>query len=153
MSTPLLPTTDLVAIAWLRLIAGLPAQQIATKLPKDVTILRTVGFVTTQIVGGNPHPDVPMRQPVVTASCWAAPAAGSEKVPWGRAANLAEPIMAATYDRDLMDAEVDLTGFDPDYLPARVRTVLALTEPVRVEGDPSGFARFDIDLRINWTGA
>jgi hypothetical protein len=36
------------------------------------------------------------------------------------------------------------------YASARVLTVVALSEPGRIEGDPSGFARYDVDLLINW---
>lgn len=153
MSTALRPTTDLVGIAWLRLVPGLPAQQINTALPKDVSVLRTVGFVRVAVVGGSPNLEVPLRRPVLSVECWAAPAEGSQKVPWGRASNLAENVLAATYDRSLMGRLVDLTPWDADYLPARVLTVNALSEPTRVEGDPSGFARFDLDVELNWTGA
>lgn len=147
MTASLLPSTDLVASAWLRL--AVPDIGVATTLPADVTPLRTSGFVRVQTIGGSPNRDVPMRGPVVAAECWAAPAtAGSSKPPWNRASGIAERIVAAMYDRALMNVLITLPG---DYGPARVHTVVALTEPRRIENDPGNFARFDIDLLFGWT--
>lgn len=145
-----LPNTDLVSVGWLKLVDGLPAGRIATKLPKDDDApLRAPGFVRLMGVGGTPGVDMPWRFPVVTAECWAAPQPGSIKLPWGVASNLAEIIMNATYERQYQQRRIDLTSVDPAYLPALVATVLALTEPRRIE-DPSGFARFDVDLLFHW---
>jgi hypothetical protein len=144
------PNTDLVAAAWLRL--AVPGVGVATTLPSDVAPLRTAGFVRVATVGGSPGRDVPMRNPVVVAECWAAPAASSAKPPWNRANGIAEQIMAATFDPALMGVLIDLSAVG-DYAPARVHTVVALTEPGRVDDDPSNFARFDIDLLLSWTAA
>jgi hypothetical protein len=146
---PLFPGTDLVAVGWLKLIPGLPAGRIATKLPGDDALLRAPGFVRTMISGGTPARDMAIRSPVVTAECWTAPQAGSAKLPWGVANQLAEIIVAASYDRAFLYRHIDLTAVSAAYLPARVFTVIPLTEPRRVP-DPSGFARFDVDLLINW---
>ncbi len=147
----MIPSSDLVAAAWLRL--ALPGFGVATTLPADATPLRTSGFVRLLTVGGTPERDVPMRRPVVAAECWAAPATeASSKPPWGRAANLAEQLVAATYDRSLMDVTIDLSS-QGDYSPARVRTVIALSEPRRIENDPANYARFDVDCEFLWTAA
>lgn len=150
MTEPLFPGSDLVGVGWLKLLAGLPADKIATKLPKDDAALRAPGFVRTMIVGGSPSAsDLAWRAPVITAECWTAPAPGSQKVPWGTANQLAEQIVMATYDRALMGRRIDLSAINPLFVPVRVASVLALTEPRRVD-DPSGFARFDVDLKLNW---
>lgn len=147
MTVSLHPNTDLVAVAWLKLAA--PGYGVATSLPSDTSALRTSGFVQTRTVGGSPDMYVPMRSPVVSVTCWAAPSVqGSDKVPWGRANNIAELIVAATYDRSLTDVDVTLPG---DFPPAHVHTVIALSEPRRIEDDPANFARFDVDLVLNWT--
>ena len=140
---------EIVAIGWLRL--ALPGYGVATTLPSLVTDIRTGGFVQVRGVGGTPEMYLPVRRPVVAASCWAAPATeASSKPPWGRANTLAERLIAATYDEALMDVELDLSGFG-DYDPARVLTVVALSEPVRIENDPANFARYDVDLAFTWT--
>jgi hypothetical protein len=144
----LLPNTDLVASAWLRL--AVPTIGVATTLPSDVTPLRTSGFVRVAAVGGSPNRYVPMRAPVVAAECWAAPTATSSKPPWNRANQLAEQIMAATFNPALMGVTVDLSGVG-DYAPARVHTVVALAEPGRVENDPSNYARYDVELLLSWS--
>lgn len=147
----MIPSSDLVAVAWLRL--ALPGFGVATTLPADATPLRTDGFVRVLTVGGTPETYVPLRRPVVAAECWAAPATqASSKPPWGRSANLAELLVAATYNRALMDVTLDLSS-QGDYSPAHVRTVIALSEPRRIENDPANYARFDLDLAFTWATA
>lgn len=144
-----LPGSDLVGVGWLKLLDGLPADRIATVLPKDDAPLR-LGFVRTMIVGGSPAPgEMPWRAPVITAECWAAPQPGSVKLPWGVASNLAEIIVNGAYARTSQQRRIVFTGSLADFIPAKVATVIPLTEPRRIE-DPSGFARFDVDLLINW---
>lgn len=145
---PLRANADILSVAWLKL--AVPGVGVATSLPRvaDTPALRTDGFVRVLTVGGSPDLYVPMRAPVVTAECWAAPAVeGSDKVPWGRANSLAEAVVAATYDLALMDRVLDLGAY-PD---VRVRTVTALSEPRRAENDPANFARYDVDLLFTWT--
>jgi hypothetical protein len=155
MSAPplvLLPNTDLVAVAWLRRNAKFSERNIgiATTLPSDRAKLVS-GFITTQVVGGSPELELPIRKPVVAVSSWAAPATeGSSKTPWPQAAAISEWIWEMTWDRAHMN--VTLSFSLPGYAQARVFTVEALTEPRRVEDDPSGYARVDVDLLINWTG-
>lgn len=36
------------------------------------------------------------------------------------------------------------------YDPARVLSVWPVGGPLRVSGDPSGFARYDLDLELAW---
>jgi hypothetical protein len=145
------PNAELVAAAWLRL--ALPGIGVATTLPADVTPLRTDGFVRIAGVGGSPDRYVPMSHPAVQVECWAAPASeGSSKPPWNRANQLAEKVKQATYDPALMGVRLDLSSVG-DYSPARVHTVVALSEPTRVENDPGSFARYDVDLLLSWSAA
>ncbi|NUR24991.1 MAG: hypothetical protein HOV76_14680 [Hamadaea sp.] len=144
----LLPNNTIVAAAWLRL--AVPGIGVATKLPTDLTPLRTSGFIRIAGVGGSPDLYVPMSRPAVQVECWAAPAnEGSSKPPWNRANELAEQVKQAAYDRALMGVTVDLSSVG-DYGPARVETVQALSEPTQVENDPSNLARYDIDLLLSW---
>lgn len=155
MTLPVLlsPNTDLVSVAWLKRVPKVQmwGVGVATKLPADDAILRTKGFIRTAVVGGTPDLNVRLRRPVVNVQCWAAPeVVGSSKVPWARAGQIAEWVWESTFDTDLMNVLLDMpqTG----YGQARVFTVNALSEPRRVEGDESGYARFDVDLEVNWTG-
>lgn len=144
------PTTDLVSLAWLRL--AVPYVRVDDQLPAPDQALRTVGFIRAVTVGGSMDRDVPFRRPVVTAECWVAPPKdGSLIVQWNAAGRLAQWVIDATDDRELMGVLVDLTGFGA-YSPARVHTVIADPEPRRVE-DPGKYARYDVDLQINWTAA
>lgn len=156
MTAPALkaPNSDLVAVAWVRSIPELIASSVgvATELPADDAPIRQYGFVALIGSGGSPDPNVPIRRPVMTAQCWAAPnATGSKKAPWSRAAGIAEWIWQATYDRTLQALRLDLSGLK--HGPAVVDTVTALSEPRRIYGDPSDFARFDVDLLFTWKAA
>lgn len=143
---PLRANADLVAAAWLRL--AVPGIGVATTLPSVTAAMRTDGFIRVLTVGGSPDVDNAFRAPVVAAECWAAPATeGSAQPPWGRANSLAEAVVAATYDRALMNVVLPLG----DYPDVRVRTVVALSEPRRVENDPANYARYDVDLAFTWT--
>lgn len=151
MTAPALkaPSIDLVAPAWLRLVPGVPADRVATSLPSDLAKLQgDTGFITVERVGGGPARDVPMRGSALRVSAWAAPSAGSTQVPWGRASDLVEAVLTGTYSDALVGILIDLSA--RGYAAVRVLTVYALGEPARVTGDPSGFARFDIDLLMNW---
>lgn len=153
--------TDLVGVAWLRHLAAqdgnpLDPAAVATSLPKvngevDVTKLRTTGFVVWRSGLGGVSSGK-LRRPVGAASFWHAPTAqGSSHIMWGRAASAAEAVYAELTDEfSPLSTHVDLT-LPGDYAPAHVHTVRALGEPQKVEGDPSGFARFDINIEINWT--
>lgn len=153
MTAPLLlPNTDLVAVGWLRRNAKFVDKGIgiATRLPSDSAALRA-GFIVVSTVGGTPMPDLPLRQPVVQVSCWASPASdASQKTPWNHASQLAEWCWEQTFDRTQQN--VDLSFSLPGYAHARVMSVVALTEPRRMEGDEGLDARVDIELQFYWTG-
>lgn len=146
---PYSPTTDLVSRAWLRL--AVPYVRVDDQLPKPDAALRSVGFIRAVTVGGGMDLDVPLRRPMVTAECWVAPSEESLNVAWNAAGRLAQWVIDATDNRALMGRLVVLTAFGA-YSPARVHTVVATSEPQRVE-DPGRFARYDVDLQINWTAA
>lgn len=147
MPAPKTPNTDLVVVAWLKLLANIG--EVATVLPSAEVMRAQPHFVRVRSGIGDLSPvDGLVRRPVVQIECWAAPDEGSQKVPWGRANDLAELIYATKNDRTYMDRVVQLVP--AEYGKARVHTVNPL-EPRRIEGDPSGWARFDVDATINWT--
>lgn len=136
------PTSEVVAVAWLA-GADIPA---ATQLPKVQADWAADGFVTVTTVGGTSSYDVPLIRPVLQVDCWAVTPT-SDKPPWWKANALAEAIRAATYDIDDAGRALTLPGAYDD---ARVLSAYLLGEPVRVTGDPSGFARFRFDLALAW---
>lgn len=154
---PYLPTNELVAVAWLsQRVPGLSAGQVATTLPgkrQDGTLpWGDEGFVQVQAIpGGMPDIELPVRHPVLQVDCWAATvdAAGnvSMKPPWNKANRLAELIRNATEHGQIHGRPVVLPE---GYLGARVQAVYLITEPTRVPGDPSGYARFTLDLALDW---
>lgn len=141
------PSARKIAVAWLRTL-GLDAG-VGEELPADLDGWAAYGFVAVPIVaGGSPGVDVPMRNPVVQVDCWAC-RPGSPVAPWGKAADLAEQVMARA-----------LTGvtYPPPQLvlpagfaPARLLSLYPVTEPREIPNDGAGFARLEIDLALHYT--
>lgn len=144
MTALLLPNAELVACAWVGAI--LDPSMVGTTLPDDNTSWATSGFVQVNGVGGTPNIYVPTRASVLGLQFWAV-APSSTKPPWGKAANLAETVLAATYDRARMGLTVTLPGGFP---AAVVQTAYPLGDPVRVPGDPANYARYVLDIQIHW---
>lgn len=142
---PYLPTSDLVAVAWLKAVAGINPASVATTLPSDASTWADEGFVQAQTITGVTDADLPQwRRPLVQVDCWAN-AGTSNKPPWNKAARLAELVRAAT--EGPTGRIVDLGA---SYLGARVLSVYLSSEPRRVEDDPAGYARFTFDLHVDW---
>lgn len=151
MSTPVLRATpELVATAWLKTVVG---DRVSTTLPKpaaDGTLSWSDGgFVTLVVAGGSPNIYVPLRDPVIGLSCWAANP-GSQKPPWGKAANIAETIVAACQDHpNIPKTALALPGGYPD---VQVKSAYVTGDPRRIPDDSSSYARYDIPgLVIAWT--
>jgi len=149
---PYYPTNELVAVAWLSSrVPGLVAAQVGTTLPKDVSTWADEGFLQIQALpGGAPDVDVPVRRPVFQLDAWAS-TPGSNKPPWHLANRLAELVREATEaDAALYGREVTMPA---NYLGARVQAAYLVSEPRRVTNDPAGYARFTLDLAIDWARA
>jgi hypothetical protein len=151
MTTPVLRATpELVATAWLATVVG---DIVATTLPKpgsDGALgWAATGFVTLVGVGGTPNMYVPLRDPAMGVSCWAVNP-GSQKPPWGKAANLAETIVAATLDHpNVPRTALALPG---GYPSVQVKSAYVTGDPRRITDDSSSYARYDIPgLVIAWT--
>lgn len=146
------PNSELVARAWIGSAAGLTAGQVALMLPQDASTWAADGFVELggggggAVVGGTPDRYTQLRNPVISVHCWAVNLA-SGKPPWGKAARLAELIIAATSDETTIRRALTLPA---GYGPARVQEAYALGEPRRVPGDPGMFAHYQFDLQLHW---
>jgi len=151
MSTPLLPTAELVAVRWLlAAVTGLTGK-VATTLPDAPWTDNE--FVQVMAVGGSPDPDVPMFHPVVTVNVYAEKP-GSRKPPWGQAFQLAQRIVMATYTkRWAPDPAVELTGLPANYGRAIVGSVFPVSEIRKLPSDPSQYAVYTMDLQFNWAPA
>lgn len=144
------PTTELVAVGWIKLIPGVPAT-VATTLPgpnsSGVVPWSETGAVTCLAVGGSRGLYLHTRSPVVTIDCWGAPAAGSTKPPFGLANSIAETIIGHTYtDGGREEVNVTLAG----YHDARVLSAYSLTEPRRIPEEDTAFAHYTFDLQLHW---
>lgn len=144
---PVVPTTDLVAVAWLRGVPGVPSTAVATTLPSNASTWSASGFVQVTAVGGTSNPHLPVRSPVVGVDCWAV-APGSAKPPWGRANSLAEAVRAGTFGAAGRMVTLSVGG-----LRARVLEAYLLSEPRRITDDEGSYARYAFDLALHWVPA
>ncbi|WP_149264292.1 hypothetical protein [Actinomadura sp. K4S16] len=142
------PSSEIVAVAWLRTLPGIPPNGVATTLPGDTSTWHDTGFVTVHLTGGDPGLHVPQRAPVLQLDCWAANP-NSQKPPWGRANALAERIVDAcrpAQQRRLMGR----IALPAPYQDARVQTANVETEPRRVYPDEARFADYMLELALYW---
>lgn len=155
----LLPTSDLVAVAWISGVPGLSADMVSTNLPQDKTTWATTGFITVSTIAGAPHVDLPIRRPVVQVDCWAVNP-NSPRPPWGKANALAEKIRDhVESDNRLADNFYRTLTFTNlgDYYPAAIKEAIMRTEPRRgivqgmvPQGDEGYYAHYMLDLEIHW---
>ncbi len=141
--------TELVTKAWLLSLPGIPAGKVATLLPALDQWAET-GFVrVTTGVGGDHHPDLPVRRPVVQLDFFAARLGSKVHPPWGQAFDLAELVVAA---QETDSADRCKTVTLPDHDTATVLDVSVMTEPRRGPiPDPASYARVTMDVQIQWT--
>lgn len=147
----LLVDATTVAGSWLRTISGIPANKINTVLPA-LDQWEDTGFVQINgTVGGTPHLDAPIRQPVVQVDTWAC-RRDSDKPPWDKASRLMELIMAACVGPVASSVMVPLhIGSDL----VRLMSVYPVSEPHKPPqgldtGDAASFARYTVDLQFIW---
>ena len=140
------PSAEVVAVAWLKGLAGLNGA-VATTVPADVSSWASTGFVQVSVVGGSPSPYLPVNSPVVGLDLWAA-AVDSARPPWGVAARLYGVVRAGCLDH--AGATRALTTLPSAYSDAQVLSAWLLTEARRVPGDQRGWAHYTADLRLDW---
>lgn len=141
------PTSELVAVSWLRGVTGLSSSMVATELPADNSTWSASGFVQVMGVGGSPNIYVPVAQPVIQVDCWAVNP-NSAKPPWGKANQLAELIRMGCLDH--ANVGRTLTDFPAAYNDARVLTAYPISEPRRIRDDSADFAHYTMDLQFMW---
>lgn len=154
------PTAELVAITWLTANAaavGIDPTKIASSLPRlQDTDWSPTGFLTVRsLPGGSYDPNGTRRTSVLQLDAWWSPSThttSSGKPPWAKANSLIEAVVAAT--------EHPTTGYTRALpLPTPYPAVIVLaaypayTDPQRVENDPAGFARYQMDLAVDWARA
>lgn len=139
--------SELVASAFIGAVLG-DTSLVGTTLPRDATSWSASGFVRIAVAQGIPEIHVPVRRPIIGVECWAAPSASSTKPPWGKAANLAELIVAGCYASS--GATRNLTMPVSGYNAVRMFSAWPITEPRRMPSDVSSYARYGFDMRCDW---
>lgn len=151
---PYLPTTALVAVAWLgQRVPGIAAAQVATRLPRDLATWLDEGFVQVTIIPAAAEVDSgARRRGIAQIDAWGANAAtdgsATAKPAVMKATRLAELIMRGM--EDAVQSFGRPVTMPANYAAARVLSVYPMTEPSEVPDDPSGFGRVTFDLALDW---
>lgn len=137
------PNSELVMVEWLKGVAGMPTDKIATTLPSDNAAISASGFVTVQAIAGVPDMDTFMQNSLVQIDAWGYNE-NSNKMPWGKTYNLMMLIKEGT-----KGAARDITT-PSAFNDAHVYEVRATQDPRRIPNDPA-FARYSMDVIVHWT--
>ncbi len=144
---PLRANSELVASAFIAAVLGDPSI-VGTTLPRDATSWSASGFVRIVVAQGVPEVHLPVRRPVIGVETWAAPASSSTKPPWGKAAQLAELIVAGCYasSGQVRNLTMPVSGYNT----VRMFSAWPITEPRRMVSDVASYARYGFDMRCDW---
>lgn len=147
------PTTDLVAVGWLKGLSGLSGG-VATELPKDVTGWPTLGspnipfFVQISVVGGSSDNYLNVQWPVVSVDCYAV-SPTSSKPPWGTANQVAEICRAGAQDQASIPRPVSMpSGFNACYV---ADVWLPGAPPRRIVSDSGDYAHYVFEMQMSWS--
>lgn len=142
-----LPTSPLVAEAWVKSIPGFPAG-VATTRPADPATWSATGFVVVSVVGSAGTPDLAaQRKPIVSMDAWGV-VIGSSKPPRGQTLDLLELIRAATEDFLPVLLTPGPAGL---YRPVLVQDAWMVTPEPREIPDPNAsYAHYLADVGLAW---
>lgn len=134
------PDAEKIATAFLK--TALDYERVSTTLPAPAEVAE--GFITVQAVGGLHNTENRFSSPVVQVDVWGYHE-NSNKLPWGRTAELAMQV------RHAIDTHQNLEVIMPSgYLNALVRYVDINTDFRRVPGDEA-YARYSADITVHYT--
>ncbi len=163
MSALKLPTSPLVARAWLALVPGITVAMTGPsvpRIPKDaLPAWVATGFLSVQTVGGSPDPEMPVGNPVISVKCWAAnvkqdPATKATsieaKIPWSASEELAETVIQASYAMARDGSTKLVTLPVGGYRQAIVHEAYPLTHPRQIP-DSMNRACHQFDLQLVWS--
>lgn len=148
MSTPLIPTDELVAVAWIKAALGL-TNGVSTNLPDPPWGDTDDTWLQVMQIGGSAATDVPMMDAAVSVNAFAH-TANSLKPAWNKANHLLQRLLIATYQTQRPPSnrvEVEMPG---DFGEAIVCAVRPLSLPRRIPSDPSQYAVYNMDIGIMW---
>lgn len=153
MTAPPRANAEAVMMGWLRTLADLPSQQIATALPERSPDFAANGFVLVASLGGAPDENG-MHVSVLGVETYAYRERRAQ-LPWATAANMWSAISHAA--QDWRTAWLALLA---DYGQVLLRDVSVLTEPRRMPTNvrrpttpptTEYYARYGGDVQITWT--
>ena len=148
MTVTIAPPGELVGVAWLATLPGITTGMVGTTLPTDATAWETTGFLTVTLAGGVPDMYVPIRRPLLQVDVWAVKV-GAQRPPWGRCDQLAQKVIAGCYGQTAAPTRLTVHA-GTNTATARLCGAWPASEPTRVWGDDSSYARIRVDVRIDW---
>lgn len=145
------PNSNLVLERLLGRILGTEDHS-ARDLPEDQSKWTESGFMTYTNLGGPGALELPSHATGYRLSAWATTGAtgASKSPPWAKAFDLAGRVydgLQGVKDPDFYAVHPTRSG----YAPHKVITAYPTSDPMDIGGDPSGFARVDFSVMIQWT--
>lgn len=163
--TLLYPSAEQVGIAWVKSLDSVTADVVATSMPSDPDAWSENGLIQIGIASGVGRMySGTLRNSVLQVDCWATNP-GSQKVPWGKAAELASQLWYACDEDEFQQTKLQIGSTPGLFFDAALYTAYPLSDMRRlVSGggldgesttkttrDPSmGYARIQFDLQMNW---
>jgi len=152
MAGELLPTPEMVAVAWLK--ANVPYLEglVATALPNDSATWKDKGFVVVNVIGGSTGRNG-VRSPALSLMYYGVKTE-SGKAPWNRTGQMAEQVRDAcdptgkTYATTR--AKYRLTNLGAAYRDAKVLRVNMINEPRRRPDDEGDYAVIVHDIEMDY---
>lgn len=147
------PSSEMVALAWLKGVPGLTASNVGDTVPEDNSTWEASGFTQMHgVVGGDGGMYTPEQAPVIQVDLWAN-ASDSGRPPWNKAHHLGALIVADTYITTLggTGGNRDVSAhLPPGYNGAYVQSVYPVSLPRKVPADDGSYARVTFELAITW---
>lgn len=146
------PTSELVAMNWIRSLEGVPSDKVSTKLPRETDKIGNEGFVTVFTISGSMDLHLMRRDPILQVNCWARNSRNDKQDPPWRVANeLAERIVNACFNPVNFQNRIDTPN---GYERASVLQAYPVSEPRKMHiesgGDEARFAMYSFDLQLHW---
>ena len=152
MVAELLPTGEMVAVAWLKTNVAYLDGLVATSLPNDIEGWKDKGFTVVNSVGGGVANNG-KRHTVVSLAFYGVKSE-SGKAPWNRVGQLAEQIREASDPTNkayaTTRAKYRITNLGSAYKDAKVLEAGLLSEPRRRPGDDGDYAVIVADFELKW---
>ena len=139
---PALTNTQVVA-EWVKTLPGVIPTLVGPTLPREPSVWSDQAFWQVVLVGGDPHRDLPLKEPVVEINVWTASPEGAT-APYNRAESLCMDVRNRAFAA--RSRHITIAGQDVFLLG-----ILCTAEPRRYPEPRTNFARVALTVQAYWS--